>query len=112
MGKNYLNEKQIGELNRIVSMYLDYAENQASRGELMSMANWVKRLDAFLTFNQYDILDNPGEISKAAAKRLAEAEYDKFRPMQDKRFESDFDRAVKKIQDKSEGKNSKRKNQN
>ena len=100
VGKNYLNQKQISELNRIVTMYLDYAENQANKGILMSMADWAKRLDAFLQFNDYDILNNPGEVSQAAAKQLAETEYKKFRPIQDKNFESDFDREVKKIQDK------------
>lgn len=103
VGKNYLNQKQISELNRIVTMYLDYAENQANKGIPMSMADWVKRLDAFLQFNDYDILNNPGEVSQAAAKQLAETEYKKFRPIQDKNFESDFDQAVKKIQDKPRG---------
>ncbi|MYB39909.1 virulence RhuM family protein [Candidatus Saccharibacteria bacterium] len=107
VGKNYLDERQVSELNRIVTMYLDYAENQASRGIPMTMADWVKRLDAFLAFNDYDILNSPGEVSKAAAKELAEAEYDKFRPLQDKRFESDFDRAVKKIQNRPRGKSDK-----
>ena len=95
VGKNYLNEKQISELNRIVSMYLDYAENPANRSNLMTMADWVQRLDSFLTLNEYEILNNSGEVSKATSKRLAETEYDKFRPIQDQQFESDFDREVR-----------------
>ena len=112
VGKNYLDEKQISELNRIVSMYLDYAENQASRGNLMAMADWAGRLDSFLAFNEYEILNNPGEVSKDTAKRLAEVEYNKFRPIQDKQFKSDFDREVKRLQDKSKDKDGKTKNQN
>ncbi len=109
VGKNYLDEKRISELNRIVSMYLDYAENQASRGNLMTMTDWVGRLDSFLSFNEYEILNNPGEVSKDTAKKLAEVEYDKFRPIQDKQFRSDFDREVKRLQDKSRSKNGKTK---
>lgn len=100
IGKNYLSQKQLSELNRIATMYLDYAENQASKGIPMSMIDWVKRLDAFLQFNDYEILNNPGEVSQVTAKQLAESEYKKFRPIQDKNFESDFDKVVKKMQDK------------
>lgn len=100
IGKNYLEQDQLQELNRVVSMYLDYAENQAQRGVPMKMADWASKLDAFLKFNEYEILDNPGKISAAAAKNIAESEYDKFRVMQDRRFESDFDQVVKKIQEK------------
>ena len=110
VGKNYLNEKQISELNRIISMYLDHAENQASRGNLTTMADWVQRLDSFLAFNEYEILNNSGEVSKATAKKLAETEYDKFRPIQDKQFESDFDREIKKLQNKSQDGGSETKN--
>ncbi len=91
-------------------MYLDHAENQSSRGNLMTMADWVQRLDSFLTFNEYEILNNSGEVSKATAKRLAETEYDKFRPIQDKQFESDFDREIKKLQNKSQDEGSETKN--
>lgn len=105
VGKNYLNEKQIKELERVVTMYLDFAENQASRGRIMTMAEWAERLDAFLQFNEYQILNDPGKISQAAAKKLAEKEYEKFRPIQDKQFESDFDREVKRLQEKSRRKN-------
>lgn len=102
IGKNYLTEKQLGELNRVVTMYLDYAENQAERGIPMKMADWADKLDAFLQFNEYEILDNPGKISAAAAKKIAEKEYEKFRIIQDKLFESDFDQAVKRVQDQTE----------
>ncbi len=98
VGKNYLNEKQLNELNRVVTMYLDYAENQAERGVLMKMSDWADKLDAFLQFNEYDILDNPGQVSAAAAKKIAENEYEKFRVIQDRLFESDFDQVVKRIQ--------------
>lgn len=102
VGKNYLNEAQLGELNRVVSMYLDYAENQAERGIPMKMTDWAEKLDAFLQFNEYEILDNPGKVSTAAAKRIAEKEYEKYRVIQDRLFESDFDREVKKL--KQQGK--------
>lgn len=98
VGKNYLAQPQLQELNRVVTMYLDYAENQAQRGIPMKMTDWVSKLDAFLQFNEYQILDNPGKVSATAAKAIAEKEYDKFRIEQDKVFESDFDQIVKKIQ--------------
>ena len=97
VGKNYLDAKQMTELDRVVSMYLDYAENQAERGIAMKMADWAQKLDAFLQFNEYEILDNPGKVSAAAAKNIAEEQYEQFRVVQDKMFESDFDRIVKKI---------------
>lgn len=96
VAKNYLKEKELRELNRIVTMYLDYAELQAERRVPMTMTNWVKRLDAFLQFNEYDILNDAGRISTDMARQLAEAEYKKFRVFQDRNFESDFDRAMKK----------------
>lgn len=100
VGKNYLDEKQIGELNRVVSMYLDYAENQAERGIPMKMTDWAEKLDAFLRFNEYEILDNPGKVSAAAAKKIAEQQYEQYRVVQDQLFESDFDREVKKLKHK------------
>ncbi len=96
VAKNYLKEKELSGLNRIVSMYLDYAENQAERQITMTMQDWVEKLDAFLNFNDYEILKNAGKVSAKIAKKLAEDEYEKFRPIQDKAFESDFDRLVKK----------------
>ena len=97
IAKNYLEESEIKELNRIVSMYLDYAENQAERNKLMKMSDWIEKLDAFLKFNEYTILQNAGTVSAEVAKRLAEQEYEKFRTVQDQQYESDFDREVKKI---------------
>jgi len=101
VAKNYLNENEIKGLERIVSMYLDYAENQAARQIPMKMTDWVKKLDAFLKFNEYEILNNAGTVSHEVAKELAEHEYEKFRVIQDKSFESDFDRQVKRLQRKS-----------
>jgi len=98
VAKNYLDEKELKSLNRIVSMYLDYAENQAERQIPMTMQDWTKKLDAFLGFNDYEILKNAGKVSAKVAKKLAEDEYEKFRPIQDKAFESDFDRLVKKTE--------------
>lgn len=94
IAKNYLSDKEISELNRIVNMYLDYAENQAERHRLMSMEDWVSRLDKFLEFNEYDILKNPGKVTKAVAKEIASQEYEKYRQIQDKDYISDFDKEV------------------
>lgn len=104
IAKNYLAEKEIKALERIVSMYLDYAENQAARQIPMKMKDWVEKLDAFLHFNEYDILNDAGTVSHEVAVKLAEKEYDKFRVIQDKTFESDFDTVVKKLE---EGKSAK-----
>ncbi|KAF0144926.1 MAG: virulence protein [Nitrospirae bacterium] len=100
VAKNYLIEKEIKELERIVSMYLDYAENQAARQIPMKMKEWVRKLDAFLKFNEYQILKNAGKVSNSVAKQLAEEEYEKFRVVQDREFVSDFDREVKRIKKK------------
>lgn len=81
-------------------MYLDFAENQAERGVVMKMADWAKKLDAFLRFNEYEILTNPGKVSRAMAEELAHSEYEKFRPIQDREFVSDFDQVVKKVREK------------
>lgn len=101
VAKNYLNEKEIKELERIVSMYLDYAENQAARQIPMKMSVWVNKIDAFLQFNEYDILKDAGKISHEVAIKLAESEFDKFRVVQDSNYESDFDEVVKKISSKN-----------
>lgn len=97
VSKNYLYDEEIGELNQIVNMYLDYAENQARRNRPMAMADWVERLDAFLGFNEYEILNHPGTVSRAVANKLAIDEYEKFRIIQDREYISDFDRATKKM---------------
>lgn len=97
VAKNYLNQKEIEELNRIVTMYLDYAENQAARQIPMKMKDWIGKLDGFLQFNDYSVLKNAGTISADIAKKLATEEFEKFRVKQDSEFESDFDREVKRL---------------
>jgi hypothetical protein len=97
VSKNVLEEAEIKDLNQIVSMYLDYAENQARRHIKMSMADWRQKLDAFLQFNEYSILDNAGSVSRSAADELASKEYEKFRIKQDREFISDFDKATAKL---------------
>src|SRR3989344_3741868 len=96
IAKNYLQEKELDHLNRIVTMYLDYAEMQAERGILMYMKDWVEKLNAFLKFNERDILADAGKISHEVAEALALGEYEKYRVVQDKSYISDFDREVKK----------------
>lgn len=100
VAKNYLIEEEIKELERVVTMYLDYAENQAARQIPMKMADWVTKLDAFLQFNEYEVLSNAGSVSAEVAKRLAEEQYTTFRVRQDHQFESDFEREVKRISKK------------
>ena len=97
IAKNYLNEKELDGLNRIVTMYLDYAEMQAQKGVAMTMKDWVNKLDSFLQFNEEDILQNSGKVSHDVAIALAESEFDKYRVNQDRILESDFDREVKKL---------------
>jgi hypothetical protein len=97
IAKNYLNEKELNGLNRIVSMYLDYAENQAQKGVVMFMKDWVLKLDAFLQFNEEAILKRQGKVSHDVALALAESEYEKYCIIQDKLIESDFDKEVKKL---------------
>lgn len=97
IAKNYLNEREMKFLNRIVTMYLDYAENQAEKGIPMTMADWAEKLNAFLKFNDAEILENAGKITAEIAKSFAESEFEKYRPIQDKLFESDFDREIKKL---------------
>jgi len=99
IAKNYLNEKELDGLNRIVTMYLDYAEMQAQKGVAMTMKEWVNKLDSFLQFNEKDILQNSGKISHEVAITLAESEFDKYQVNQDRILESDFDREVKKLLD-------------
>ena len=84
IAKNYLNENELDGLNRIVSMYLDYAENQARKGVVMYMKDWIEKLDAFLKFNEEAILTNHGKVSHDVAISLAEKEYEKYRKIHDK----------------------------
>ncbi len=97
IAKNYLIEKEIKELERVVTMYLDYAENQAARQIPMKMADWAQKLDAFLQFNEYKILKDAGKVSHEVARELAEKEYERYRVIQDRMFESDFDQIIKQI---------------
>ena len=99
VAKNYLSAKEIKSLDRFVAMYLDYAETQAERNIPMTMKDWATRLNAFLQFNERDILDHPGKVSQAVAKAFAESEFEKYRIVQDRLFESDFDRHIKKLLD-------------
>lgn len=100
VAKNYLSQEELEELNNIVVMFLDYAENQARRQKLMSMDDWAYRLDSFLEFNEYDVLHNAGKISKQVADRLAKEEFKKYRVIQDKVFQSDFDKLTASISEK------------
>lgn len=96
VSKNYLNQKELSSLNDIVNMYLDYAENQAKRYKLMSMQDWIKKLDAFLNFNEYDILNNAGIVSREIVNQLALKEYELFRVKQDVEYTSDFDKLAER----------------
>lgn len=96
IAKNYLQKEEIEALDRIVSMYLDYAEDQAERKIPMTMEDWAKKLNAFLKFNERDILDNLGKVSAEVARAFAESEFEKYRIVQDRLFESDFDNEIKK----------------
>lgn len=96
VSKNYLSQDELSGLNDVVNMYLDYAENQARRNKLMSMNDWVTKLDSFLQFNEYDLMENLGSVSREVAEKLAIEEYKKFRVLQDSLFVSDFDKATEK----------------
>lgn len=104
VAKNYLTEKELKNLDRFVTMYLDYAETQAENNIPMTMKDWSGKLNAFLQFNEKDILKNAGKVTQAIAKAFAESEFEKYRIVQDKIFESDFDKAIKKIEAPKRGK--------
>lgn len=97
IAKNYLTKEELESLGRIVGAYLDLAEERAKRKIPMTMEDWVKRIDAFLKFDEREILKNAGEITAEIAKQHAENEFDKYRLIQDKLFESDFDKDTKKL---------------
>lgn len=97
VAKNYLNETHIRELNRIVSAYLDLAENRAERGILMKMEDWAKFLDGFLELSSYPILEEKGRVTALEARLKAEQEYESFRHRQDAEYVSDFDREVQRL---------------
>jgi hypothetical protein len=102
VAKNYLNEQHIKELNRIVSAYLDLAENRAERQIVMKMEDWVQFLHNFLELSDYPILEDKGKISALEAKLKAEQEYEVYRKLQDKNYFSDFDKEIKRITGKKE----------
>ena len=98
IAKNYLTENELESLGRIVNGYLDFAEEYAKQHIPLTMSDWAKHLDLILQANGKDLLKNAGKITAALAKQHAENEFDKYRPIQDRLFESDFDRAVKMIE--------------
>jgi hypothetical protein len=98
IAKNYLTASELKGLDRFITMYLDYAEDQAERHVPMTMEDWANKLNAFLQFNEREILDNPGKVTQEIAKSFAESEFEKYRVVQDRLFESDFDKIVKKLE--------------
>lgn len=97
VAKNYLSKDEIKSLNRIVTMYLDYAEDQAERQIPMTMKDWSDKLNAFLQFNERDILQNAGKVTATIAKEFAISEFEKYKVIQDKSYKSDFDRLLGEI---------------
>lgn len=97
VAKNYLNTEELESLGRIVNAYLELAEDRARRKIPMTMEDWSKRLDNFLEFDERDVLQNAGKISAKIAKEHAESEFEKYRIIQDRLFESDFDKEIKAI---------------
>jgi hypothetical protein len=100
VAKNYLTAEELDSLGRIVNAYLELAEDRAKRKIPMTMEDWAKRLDKFLEFDERDVLQNAGKISAKIAKDHAESEFEKYRIIQDRLFESDFDREIKAITEK------------
>lgn len=94
VAKNYLTQSELKDLNQFVSMYLDYAERQARRHIPMTMEDWAKKLDVFLQFNEEEVLHDKGRVSAEIAKSFAESEFEKYRVIQDRLFESDFDKLL------------------
>lgn len=94
VAKNYLSSGEIKELNEIVTMYLDYATRQARRHIPMTMADWASKLDAFLQFNDAEVLQDKGRVTAAIAKAFAESEFEQYRIIQDRLYQSDFDRLI------------------
>ncbi len=102
VAKNYLNKPELDHLNRIVTMYLDFAELQAVRNKPMYMKDWIEKLNAFLQFSEYEILTNAGCISHEVALALVAKEYEKYRVVQDREYVSDFDKEVKRLMGKKD----------
>lgn len=101
IAKNYLTKEELKSLERLVVMYLDYAEDQAIRKIPMTMQDWKTKLDVFLQFNERDVLNNPGKISHKIAESFALSEFEKYRVIQDKLFQSDFDKFMLEIKEKN-----------
>ncbi len=101
IAKNYLLENEISELNRLVELYLNFAELQAERNIVMKMNEWIEALDSFLKINRYELLNTVGRISHENAIKKAELEYSKFRKIQDQKFISDFDNELTKFNKKN-----------
>jgi len=108
IAKNYLKQDEIKALSRFVTMYLDFAEDQAERNIPMTMEDWAEKLNAFLKFNNREVLENPGKVTAEIAKGFAESEFEKYRIVQDRLFRSDFDTLVNQSE-KLIGLNKKRK---
>ena len=102
VAKNYLSVDEMQELNEIVTMYLDYATRQARRHVPMTMADWASKLDAFLQFNDAEILRDKGKVTAAIAKAFAESEFEQYRVLQDRLYQSDFDRLMARAEGKDE----------
>ncbi len=102
IAKNYLAQDELESLGRIVNAYLDLAEERARRNIPMTMEDWAKRLDLFLEFDEREILQNSGKVTAKLAKAHAESEFEKYRIVQDRLFESDFDRVIKQIEQKKD----------
>lgn len=100
IAKNYLSEEEIQNLNEIVTMFLDYAERQARKSQVLYMKDWISKLDSFLQFNEEDILHDKGKVTHEIAKAFAESEFEKYRVIQDKTYKSDFDRFLEDTQNK------------
>ena len=96
VAKNYLNEKELSRLNRLITMFIDYAELMAEDEQLMSMQDWLNETDRFLTNNRRNVLDGKGHISREAATKKVGAIYDQFRKKQDAEYISEFDRQTEK----------------
>lgn len=105
IAKNYLNDKEMSYLERIVSLYLDYAELQAERQIPMSMEDWAKRLDGFLEFNGNELLIGAGKVSAERAKLHAETEFEKYRIVQDRLFMSDYDKFLLELEEQANKRN-------
>lgn len=97
VAKNYLSKEELDFFNRIVTMYLDYAEMQAKKKNVMYMKDWIVKLDAFLQFNEKEVLQHKGKISNEVAVALAISEYEKFRVKEDRLYKSDFDRLLEEL---------------